>query len=65
VPPLATDLFRVSMTRNCPYCHHPLTRNGSWFSSIRQYHCASCKRVAPLTYADKVKLFDEHTPKDK
>jgi DNA-directed RNA polymerase subunit RPC12/RpoP len=60
--PLSRDLYCVLMTRECPYCGHPLTREGSWFYSIRKYKCATCKREVPLTYRDKIRLFEKHTP---
>jgi hypothetical protein len=62
VSPLSRNLFGVLLTRECPYCGHPVTREGSWFYSIQKYKCAACMREVPITYSDKMRLFVKQIP---
>jgi len=61
--PLSSALSNVILTRLCPRCQHPLQKTGGWFQSVRRYRCEGCGAAVPLTYPDKVKLFDQHAAK--
>jgi hypothetical protein len=55
--PLKDHFAKVVMTYACPHCEHPLTKQGSWFKTMRHYNCASCREVVTMTYPAKVALF--------
>jgi len=48
------------MIFNCPNCNHPLAKNGAWFAAMARFKCVGCKRYVPMTYSDKLALFDRH-----
>ena len=60
--PLSRDLYLTSMTRNCPLCGIPLTKSGSWFQVSGGYTCGGCKQRLPMTYDDKLSLFEKYAP---
>jgi hypothetical protein len=60
--PLSRDLYLTSMTRNCPLCGSPLTKPGRWFQASGGYTCGGCKQRLPMTYDDKVGLFEKYAP---
>ena len=57
---LSCKLDDAMLTSTCCQCGHPCTRKGSWFKAVRTFKCAECGFAAPLTYSDKLKIFDKH-----
>jgi transposase-like protein len=60
--PLPRRLYDTLLTHTCPHCGHKNEKLGSYFWRMRQYHCPACEKAVPLTYEDKLKLFDQHGP---
>jgi predicted RNA-binding Zn-ribbon protein involved in translation (DUF1610 family) len=58
---LPTHLSETLMTFECPKCGLALTRKGSWFRSASRFKCAGCGTETPITYDDKIRLFDRAT----
>jgi len=57
---LSRNLRDKLLTFNCPHCHRALTKNGAWFMAMSRFKCAGCARYVPITYGDKLALFDKH-----
>ena len=57
---LSPKLNDVMLKMPCPQCGHPSIRKGSWFKVARTFKCAECGWATPLTYDDKLRLFDKH-----
>ncbi len=58
--PLSRALLNVLLTYPCPRCGHELEMKGSWFRTIRNYRCGSCKQEIRMTYGAKIALFNAH-----
>ena len=58
--PLPNGLRNKTLIFNCPNCNHPLAKNGAWFAAMAGFECVGCKRYVPMTYSDKLALFDRH-----
>jgi DNA-directed RNA polymerase subunit RPC12/RpoP len=57
---LSSLLLQVDLTLECKHCGHLITKKGSWFKVIHRFKCERCKRETPMTYSDKVALFNKH-----
>jgi hypothetical protein len=58
--PLSSLLRHVELTLECKHCGHPRTKKGDWFVVAHRFKCEGCGREVPLTYSDKVALFNKH-----
>jgi hypothetical protein len=58
--PLSADLRDVDLTLECKYCGHSLIKNGAWFTVAHRFKCEGCNRETPITYSDKIVLFNKH-----
>jgi transposase-like protein len=58
--PLSGSLRSVDLTFACPFCSHALVKSGGWFQTVAGFKCMGCQREIPLTYLNKVALFDKH-----
>jgi DNA-directed RNA polymerase subunit RPC12/RpoP len=58
--PLSPRLLDVDLTLECKYCGHTKTKRGEWFRVAHRFVCVRCKREVPITYSDKVALFNKH-----
>ncbi len=54
---LAYTLFGKTLVQACPHCANRLRKKGSWFATVRSYHCAGCARRIVMTYSMKTALF--------
>jgi hypothetical protein len=57
---LSFRLRQVDLTLECKYCGHVRVKKGSWFLSAYRFKCEGCSREVPITYSDKVALFNKH-----
>lgn len=57
---LSSLLLQVDLTFECKYCGHVTAKKGSWFKVIHRFKCERCKRETPMTYSDKIALFNKH-----
>lgn len=57
---LAQDLSDVALTFDCPNCSHPIVRKGSAIRTIAHFICDGCKAKVPLTYPQKLAIFELH-----
>ena len=57
---LSSLLLQVDLTLECKYCGHSITKKGGWFKVIHRFTCERCKRETPMSYSDKVALFNKH-----
>jgi hypothetical protein len=57
---LSFRLREVDLTLECKYCGHVRVKKGSWFLVAYRFKCEGCSREVPLTYSDKVALFNKH-----
>ena len=57
---LSARLRHVDLTLECKHCGHPIIKKGGWFMVVPNFKCEKCKNEVPLTYKDKVALFDKH-----
>jgi hypothetical protein len=57
---LSAQLRHVDLTLECKYCAHPMTKKGDWFVVAHRFICEVCKREVPITYSDKIALFNKH-----
>ena len=55
---LSARLRPVELTLECKHCGHPKIKDGRWFMAVHAFKCERCKREVPVTYSDKVALFD-------
>jgi hypothetical protein len=53
-------LRHVDLTLECKYCGHLKIRQGDWFTVIHRFKCEGCNRETPMTYSDKIALFNKH-----
>ena len=53
-------LRQVDLTLQCKYCGHVRVKKGSWFLSAYRFKCEGCGREVPMTYSNKVALFNKH-----
>jgi hypothetical protein len=37
-----------------------MIKKGGWFLAVHRFKCEGCKREVPITYSDKVALFNKH-----
>ncbi len=58
--PLAAGLRDKVLILNCPHCGHALAKSGAWFAAVSWFKCDGCGGKAPLTYTDKMALYDAH-----
>jgi hypothetical protein len=58
--PLDESLFLALLTYKCPSCAGEISCRGSWIKSIRHFHCDRCGYRAPMTYDNKIKIFERH-----
>jgi hypothetical protein len=58
--PLSSLLRQVDLTLECKYCGHSIIKKGSWFLVVHRFKCEGCNRQVPITYSDKIELFDKH-----
>jgi hypothetical protein len=58
---LSFRLCQVDLTLECKYCGHVRVKKGSWFLVAYRFKCEGCGREVPITYSDKVALFNKHT----
>jgi|HubBroStandDraft_1064217.scaffolds.fasta_scaffold261436_1 hypothetical protein len=57
---LSFRLRQVDLTLECKYCGHVRVKKGSWFLSAYRFQCEGCGREVPITYSDKVALFNKY-----
>jgi hypothetical protein len=57
---LSFRLRQVDLIFECKYCGHVRVKKGSWFMSACRFKCEGCGQEVPITYSDKVTLFDKH-----
>jgi transposase-like protein len=57
---LSTGLRDKLLTFNCPRCRHALAKNGAWFMAMPRFKCVGCGHTVPITYRDKLALFESH-----
>jgi hypothetical protein len=58
--PLSSLLRQVELTLDCKHCGRSIMRKGSWFVVVHRFKCEGCNREVPITYSDKVALFNKH-----
>jgi ribosomal protein S27E len=58
--PLSPDLRDKLLTFNCPQCRHALAKKGAWFMAMSRIKCGGCGHTVPITYGDKLALFESH-----
>jgi transposase-like protein len=58
--PLSSNLRHVELTLQCKYCGHSIIKKGVWFVVIHRFTCEGCNRQVPMTYSDKVALFNKY-----
>jgi hypothetical protein len=46
------------MSLECRKCGLGLTKKGSWVRSARHFKCQGCGTETPITYEDKLRLFN-------
>ena len=57
---LSARLRWVELALECKHCGHPKIKIGGWFIAIHAFKCEACKRDVPVTYSDKVALFEKN-----
>ncbi|MDG4897838.1 hypothetical protein P9272_30315 [Mesorhizobium sp. WSM4976] len=57
---ISNELRDASLRYECPNCHKPIVRNGSWFKSVSTFRCEACKTKLRLGYSAKLALFEHH-----
>jgi transposase-like protein len=57
---LSSRLLKIDLTLPCKYCGHSMIKKGGWFLAVHRFKCEGCKREVPITYSDKVALFNKH-----
>jgi hypothetical protein len=57
---LAPGLRDKLLTFNCPQCRHALAKKGAWFMAVSRFKCGGCGCTVPITYVDKLVLFESH-----
>jgi hypothetical protein len=57
---LSFRLCQVDLTLECKYCGHPIIKRGIWFLAVHRFKCGGCNQDVPITYSDKVALFNKH-----
>jgi hypothetical protein len=57
---LSARLRHVDLTLECKYCGHLIIKQGDWFTVIHRFKCEGCNRETPMTYSDKIALFNKH-----
>lgn len=57
---LSSLLRHEDLTLKCKHCGHSIIRKGSWFVVVHRFKCEGCSRDVPITYSDKVALFNKH-----
>jgi hypothetical protein len=50
----------MDLTLPCKYCGHSIIKKGGWYLVAHRFSCEGCKREVPITYSDKVALFNKH-----
>jgi len=58
--PLTAGLLGVLLPHTCPRCGHANERMGRAFKTVKHYLCGSCGEKVPMTYYDKLRLFEEN-----
>lgn len=57
---ISDELRDASLRYECPNCHRPIIRNGSWFKAVSTFRCEACKTKLRLGYSAKLALFKQH-----
>jgi hypothetical protein len=57
---ISDELRDASLRYECPNCHKPIVRNGSWFKAVSTFRCDACKTKLRLGYSAKLALFERH-----
>jgi hypothetical protein len=58
--PLSSLLRQAELTHECKHCGRSIMRLGSWFVVVHRFKCEGCNRDVPITYSDKIALFNKH-----
>lgn len=58
--PLSSRLLPMDLTLPCKYCGHSIIKKGGWYLVAHRFNCEGCNREVPITYSDKVALFNKH-----
>jgi transposase-like protein len=58
--PLSPGLRDKLLSFNCPQCRHSLAKKGAWFMAMSRFKCGGCGHTVPITYGDKLALFESH-----
>ncbi|TPI12673.1 hypothetical protein FJW06_15895 [Mesorhizobium sp. B4-1-3] len=57
---ISNELRDARLRYECPSCHQPIIRNGSWFKAVSTFQCDACKTTLRLGYSAKLSLFERH-----
>ena len=57
---ISNKLRDASLRYECPSCHQPIIRNGSWFKAVSIFRCDGCKTKLRLGYSAKLALLKQH-----
>ncbi|CDX46459.1 hypothetical protein MPLA_870001 [Mesorhizobium sp. ORS 3359] len=58
--PIPRYLNEQKLSFECPRCHHPIVRKGSWFKVIATFECPACHATLRLGYPEKLRIFERH-----
>jgi predicted RNA-binding Zn-ribbon protein involved in translation (DUF1610 family) len=58
---ISNELRDTRLRYECPNCHQPIIRNGSWFKAVSTFPCDACKAKLRLGYSAKLALFQRHS----
>jgi predicted RNA-binding Zn-ribbon protein involved in translation (DUF1610 family) len=53
---ISNTLRDASLRYECPSCHQPIIRNGSWFKAVSAFRCDGCKTKLRLGCSAKLAL---------
>ena len=54
-------VLHEELTFHCPHCGFPKVKSGQWFRVVCRFTCEACGRDVPITYSNKMALFEKHT----
>ncbi|TPI12935.1 hypothetical protein FJ957_04895 [Mesorhizobium sp. B2-4-6] len=57
---ISNELRDVNIRYECPSCHSPIVKTGSWFKAVSIFRCDDCKTKLRLGYSAKLALFQRH-----
>jgi hypothetical protein len=60
---VSTDLSETLMAIECPRCGFARSHKRSWIKSARLFKCRGCRTETPITYEDKLRLFERAAQK--